>query len=135
MQKLIVFAIGVAALAAVQSISVSAQGYGFYEQSACQMGRAGAGVASPCRDGSAMFFNPAALIDVGPAVVSGGGTVASPRGQFTNNTTRNVSTMNDNNIVVPTAYGATALGSKFAVGVGAFVPYGLTIDWPTTSEG
>jgi long-chain fatty acid transport protein len=130
----VVFGIATTAICAAGTIEVGAQGYGFYEQGACEMGRAGAGVASPCRDGSAMFFNPAALVDVGTAVVSGGATVASPRGQFTNSTTQNVSTMNDKNIVVPTAYGATAMG-RFAVGVGAFVPYGLTVDWPTTSEG
>src|SRR3989442_8059073 len=40
---------------------LAAQGFGIYEQGACSMGRAGTGVAAPCSDGSAIFFNPAGL--------------------------------------------------------------------------
>src|SRR5216684_7096700 len=40
---------------------LGAQGFGLYEQGACAMGRAGTGVAAPCSDGSAIFFNPAGL--------------------------------------------------------------------------
>src|SRR5438046_8682677 len=32
---------------------LGAQGFGIYEQGACSMGRAGTGVAAPCRDASA----------------------------------------------------------------------------------
>src|SRR5947208_16613636 len=40
---------------------LAAQGFGIYEQGTCAMGRAGTGVAAPCPDGSALFFNPAGL--------------------------------------------------------------------------
>src|SRR5947208_6683938 len=40
---------------------LDAQGFGIYEQGTCAMGRAGTGVAAPCPDGSALFFNPAGL--------------------------------------------------------------------------
>src|SRR5438105_15924947 len=40
---------------------LAAQGFGIYEQVTCAMGRAGTGVAAPCPDGSALFFNPAGL--------------------------------------------------------------------------
>src|SRR5205823_14932527 len=40
---------------------LGAQGFGIYEQGTCAMGRAGAWVAAPCSDGSAMFFNSAGL--------------------------------------------------------------------------
>src|SRR5881398_3297801 len=43
---------------------LGAQGFGIYEQGACSMGRAGTGVAAPCADGSAIFFNPAGLAGV-----------------------------------------------------------------------
>src|SRR5437867_4508741 len=43
---------------------LGAQGFGIYEQGTCSMGRAGTGVAAPCADGSAMFFNPAGLAGV-----------------------------------------------------------------------
>src|SRR5438094_8358789 len=40
---------------------LGAQGFGIYELGACGMARAGTGVAAPCADGSAIFFNPAGL--------------------------------------------------------------------------
>jgi long-chain fatty acid transport protein len=47
------------ALAAPRTIL--AQGYGVYEHGTCAMARAGTAVASPCDDGSTIFFNPAGL--------------------------------------------------------------------------
>jgi long-chain fatty acid transport protein len=112
-----------------------AQGYGLYEQGTCQMARAGAGVAAPCDDGSAVFFNPAGLaLDVRP-VVSGGVTGIAPRGTFTNTGTSLVSTLNPKTYPAPTGYFALPVGSRFVIGAGIFAPYGLTTDWPTTSEG
>ena len=115
--------------------SVHAQGYGLYEQSACMMGRAGAGVAAPCDDGSSMFFNPAGLAGLKAPVVSAGLTGIAPRGNFTNSTTQLVSTLNNDTFPVPAAYGAAPVGSRAVLGVGVFAPYGLTTDWPPTSEG
>jgi long-chain fatty acid transport protein len=111
-----------------------AQGYGLYEQGTCAMGRAGAGVASPCNDGSAIFFNPAGLALQTNTVVSGELTGVAPRGTFTNSTTGLVSSLNNRIIPVPSAYGATPI-HHFVVGVGVFAPYGLVTDWPNTSEG
>ena len=48
-------------LVLAMSERAAAQGYGLYEQGACAMARAGAAVAAPCEDGSAIFFNPAAI--------------------------------------------------------------------------
>jgi long-chain fatty acid transport protein len=61
----------------------AAQGYGVYEQGACAMARAGAAVASPCADGSAIFFNPAAIATGRDgSTLSAGGTLIGPRGDF-----------------------------------------------------
>ena len=46
---------------AVLPAAVLAQGYGVYEQGTCVMARAGTGVASPCADGSSIYFNPAGI--------------------------------------------------------------------------
>jgi long-chain fatty acid transport protein len=112
-----------------------AQGYGLYEQSTCAMGRAGAGVAAPCNDGSAMFFNPAGLALLTDPVVSAEVTGVAPRGKFTNSTTSLVSAMNDRTIPAPAAYGAMPFGKRVVAGIGVFAPYGLVSDWPNTSEG
>ena len=50
---------GLVALAGAPVV-LHAQGFSVNEHGSCAMGRAGTGVAAPCDDGSAMFFNPAA---------------------------------------------------------------------------
>src|SRR5215472_38198 len=127
--------VAVALALLVGSATARAQGYGLYEQGTCAMGRAGAGVASPCNDGSAIFFNPAGLALETNAVVSGEITGVAPRGSFTNSTTGLVSSLNNRTIAVPTAYGAMPIHEKIVVGIGVFSPYGLATDWPNTSEG
>jgi long-chain fatty acid transport protein len=129
----VTLAAGVSVLGAARR--ANAQGYGLYEQGTCQMGRAGAGVAAPCDDGSAVFFNPAGLARATTPVVSGGLAGISPRGTFTNTSTGLVSTLNDRTFPVPTVYAAFPLGPRFVIGAGLFAPYGLTTDWPTSAEG
>jgi long-chain fatty acid transport protein len=119
----------------VWTTSAWAQGYGLYEQGACAMGRAGAGVAAPCDDGSAIFFNPAGLAATPATVLSGGATAVAPRGQFTNDTTGQVSRLNDRTFPLPAVYFTSPLRQRVTIGVGVFAPYGLTSDWPVTSEG
>src|SRR5213592_296411 len=62
---------------------LAAQGFGIYEQGTCSMGRAGTGVAAPCADGSAMFFNPAGLAGVKGAHLTVGATLLDVQGGFT----------------------------------------------------
>src|SRR5471030_2763237 len=116
------------------STSARAQGYGVYEQSACAMGRAGAGVASPCDDGSGMFFNPAGIALDGNPVVSATVTGIAPRGTFTDSSSNLVSRLNNRTIPVPTGYFAAPVG-RVVAGLGVFAPYGLVNDWPVTAEG
>jgi long-chain fatty acid transport protein len=126
-----------AALAAALSggtVPALAQGFSVYEQGACAMGRAGAGVAAPCEDGSAIFFNPAGLASKMETVGSIGVTAIAPRGQFTDDTSGRVSALNRRTLVVPTNYLALPIGRRTVIGAGIFVPYGLTSDWPATSD-
>jgi len=62
---------------------LGAQGFGIYELGACGMARAGTGVAAPCPDGSAIFFNPAGLAGLKGWHVSAGGTLIKALGNFT----------------------------------------------------
>lgn len=115
----------------------AAQGYGVYEQGACAMARAGATVASPCNDGSSIFFNPAGIAQQqkGTAVLSVGGTLIAPRGAFTNTATGLESDLDAKYYPVPNFYYARGLTDRIAVGLGLFAPYGLKTEWPTTAEG
>ena len=131
-------AVGLAAAALLCPPTVRAQGFGVYEQGACVMGRAGTGVAQPCGDGSSIYFNPANIAET-PDVVSLGGTLIAPRGTFTNDLTGLQSKLDDKFRPVPSFYlvkGLNLAGSvnRVAFGVGLFVPYGLTTEWPDSSE-
>lgn len=132
-----VILVGMAAIAAMALAPsrAAAQGYGVYEQSACMLGAAGAGVASPCDDGSAMYFNPAALTTIEGKVVSLGGSLIAPRGTFVNDATGVETDMKKRWYPVPSGYYAQRLNDRTVIGLGLFVPYGLTTEWPDTFEG
>src|SRR5215510_1810340 len=113
-----------------------AQGYGVYEQSACAMARAGAAVARPCEDGSAIFFNPAALaVERDGTRLSVGGTLIGARGDFTSFDGRVSTPMVKNWVPVPAAYYARPTGDRLSLGFGLFAPYGLITEWPLDFEG
>ncbi|MDP2529288.1 MAG: outer membrane protein transport protein [Candidatus Palauibacterales bacterium] len=113
--------------------AVRAQGFGVYEQSTCAMGAASAVVARPCDDGSAMFFNPAALGAVQGLTLSAGVTGIVPDGRFTADLNGAVTNMNRRLLPVPHAYVAYGFGDRFAVGLGLYTPYGLETSWPDSS--
>jgi long-chain fatty acid transport protein len=101
------------------------------------MGRAGTGVADPCPDGSAIFMNPAGLASAvkNQWTISAGGVGIAPRGGFTNDNTGLESKLNNKVFPVPSVYITRGISDNVAAGVGLFAPYGLTTDWPTSSEG
>src|SRR5213593_1966106 len=114
---------------------LSAQGFGIYEQGTCAMGRAGTGVAAPCSDGSAMFFNPAGLAGLTGAHATIGVTLIDIQGGFTDDVFQQHTELDDPLIGVPQLYVSYGATSKLAVGVGLFAPYGLETRWPTTFDG
>jgi long-chain fatty acid transport protein len=114
----------------------AAQGYGVYEQSACAMARGGAAVAAPCDDGSAIFFNPAAIaIQRDGSRLSAGATLIGPRGDFAGFDGRANATMKEHWVPAPAAYYTGPAGDRLAFGIGFFVPFGLTIEWPVEFAG
>lgn len=136
-RKAVNIAAGVLAAIALCATNARAQGFSVYEHDACTMGRAGVGVASPCSGGSAIFFNPAGIVtgQAGRWNVSSGVTMIPPRGSFIPDGGGTATDLVANNIPVPNIYVTRQIGSRFALGVGMFAPYGLTTEWPTTSPG
>jgi long-chain fatty acid transport protein len=130
-----VYAGGVAVCLMLGAGTAAGQGYGVYEQGACEMGRAGAGVAAPCDDGSAVFFNPAAIVLPRDSRASAGATLIGPRGTFTGFGDAATGTMKKNWLGAPTAYYTRPVRDRLAIGVGTFVPYGLTTEWPLDFAG
>lgn len=121
-------------MAGVPALS-AAQGFGLYEHGACVMGRAGAGVASPCPDGSAIFFNPAGLVGLDRRRATLGVTAIQATGSFTDDRFIETTDLDNPLIPVPNAYLTYALRENATVGIGLFAPYGLQTRWPTDFDG
>lgn len=106
------------------------QGFGISEQGACAMSRASASVAEPCEDGSAIYFNPAALAGAKRTVLGGGGTPIFGSSRFTGDngtTTKQKKTFLGSPVHFYFQYG---LNEKVSLGVGFYTPYGLGVEWP-----
>jgi long-chain fatty acid transport protein len=126
---------GLAALTGVPA-TLTAQGFSVNEHSTCAMARAGAAVADPCPDGSAVYFNPAGLTQTGNGrtVLTVGGTFIAPRGGFTSDATSETTDLNSKVYPVPNVYIVHGFSDRLSAGVGLFAPYGLTTDWPANSQ-
>lgn len=112
-----------------------AQGFSVYEQGTCTMAQAGAAVAQPCDDGSAILFNPAGLLRTDDVTLSAGATMIAAQGSFTSDYTRAETDLQNDPIFVPHVYGAWRVSPDVAVGLGTYVPYGLETQWPTNWDG
>jgi len=95
---------------------------------------AGATVASPCDDGSALFFNPAATGARRGLTLSAGAAGIVAVGRFTANRTGAETDMNRKLLPVPHAYAVYGLGDRFGLGVGFYMPFGLETAWPRSSD-
>ena len=118
-----------AALAAPASLS--AQAFGLSEIGSCAIARGFATSASPCKDASTIFWNPAAATNIdGWNVVAGAASIAVG-GAFRQDTTGRRWDANPPTVIVPHGFvNYHKAGSKAAYGLGFYVPYGLTSQWP-----
>lgn len=115
------------------AVPLAAQGFAVSEHGSCQMARGGAGVASPCPDGSAIFFNPAGIVGMRGWTISAGVTGIAASGNFTSDATRTVTDLKNSIIPVPHVYIVDGINDKVAAGIGLFMPYGLSTKWDSTS--
>jgi long-chain fatty acid transport protein len=108
-----------------------AQGFGVYEHNTCAMARGGVTAASPCADGSAIYFSPAGLAGLSGTHFSAGLTLIGAQGNFTDDFLAHKTDLDNPIIPVPSGYFTHALSPKLTVGIGAYAPYGLETKWPT----
>lgn len=132
MSRTLVTVAAVVALAGATS-SAAAQGYSVSEHGTCAMARGGAGVANPCADGSAIFFNPAGILGPKGWTISAGVTGIYAYGGFTADATRNHDDLQNSVIPVPHVYIIDHINDHLAAGIGMFAPYGLGTKWDSTS--
>src|SRR5260221_10454538 len=126
----LVRALALAALLA--PANARAAGYSIYEQGAAAIGMAGAYVAS-AHDGTAQFYDPAALTRLDGTQFSIGGSWLTTRTSFAGvapfpgyGVTEQ---MKNGTFFPPNAYWTSHLGSHWAYGLGVNAPFGLGVEW------
>jgi long-chain fatty acid transport protein len=108
--------------------AASAQAFGLNEIGACALGRGFAVTGAPCDDASSIYWNPGALPSKSGLSFYGGVAIIALKGDFTRDTS-----FKRYESDVPTAYVPNVFlnyrTGKAAIGVGVYVPYGLTSQW------
>ncbi len=135
MQRTLLRLVASAAVVVAMPGALQGQGFQVNEHGTCVMARAGTGVASACRDGSAIYFNPAGIAGMSGITVSGGATLIIAQGTFTDDATGQSTSLDNKPIPVLHAYVVYPITDQLTAGFGTFVPYGLGTSWPIDFEG
>ncbi|HEX4683377.1 MAG TPA: outer membrane protein transport protein, partial [Gemmatimonadaceae bacterium] len=122
--------------ASLTPAALRAQAFGLNEIGSCAIARAYAVTASPCNDASTIFWNPAAATTLTGWNITGGVAAIAIHGSFTQDTSFRKWDANVPTQWVPHVFlNYRANGSRFAFGIGGYVPYGLTSQWPDSFPG
>lgn len=114
--------------------SLHAQGLSIHSHSGCALARNSTGVAEPCLDGSAVFYNPAALASQ-RGVVSGGAIALYSKSTFTFDGTGEAFDSRQGTEIAPHGWFVARLAPRIGAGIGFWAPYGLSTAWPLDFEG
>jgi len=112
------------------AVGARAQGFQLNEIGSCAVARGQAVTASPCKDPSVIYWNPAAAASLEGWSIYAGDAAVIVGGGFTADTSRRVF---DGNVPVSVPphvfvnYGSR--DDRWAAGLGVYVPYGLTSQW------
>ena len=121
---------------------VFGNGFATNEQSIRAIGRGGA-FAAQADDPSAVYYNPAGIVQLEGTQATGGVSFIIPTVTFkssVNNTTLNTTVgketdLEDNIFAIPNFYITHKLFEQWSLGFGAFSNFGLGTDWPDDWEG
>lgn len=126
----------VALVACAAPAVVRAQGFQLNEIGACALARGQAVVADPCNDASMIYWNPAATVNLSGWSAYFGGSWINVSGNYTADTTGLETPGAVPPSFPPHAFvNFTTPSHKWAFGLGAYVPYGLTSQWPNGFQG
>lgn len=116
--------------------ALSAQAFGLNEIGSCAIARGFATTASPCKDASTIFWNPAAATLIDGWNVSAGVASIALKAAFRQDTTGRKFDADPPTEAVPHAFvNYHKAGSQAAYGIGFYVPYGLTSQWTNDFPG
>lgn len=116
------------AAAAIPAASAAAQGFGLNEVGTCAVSRGFAATGTPCDDASTIFWNPAAAAELTGRSLSIGASAIIVKGSFRQDSTGRKYPSNIAPALPPDFFANVRIG-KGSVGLGVYVPYGLTSQW------
>ena len=112
-----------------------AQAFGLNEIGSCAFARGFATTSAPCNDASAIFWNPAATAGMkGNSILVGGAAIAV-KAKFTRDSAMGAHEADIPMALVPHIFVNRAMSDRMSVGLGVYVPYGLTSQWKTDFPG
>jgi long-chain fatty acid transport protein len=106
-----------------------AQAFGLNEIGSCAVGRGFATTSAPCDDPSSVFWNPSILPKERGLSALAGAAVIAIKGDFTRDTTFQRWDADVPTAIVPHLFLNYRANTRLALGLGAYVPYGLTSQW------
>ncbi|MDQ2665804.1 MAG: outer membrane protein transport protein [Gemmatimonadota bacterium] len=115
------------ALLALPAVA-SAQAFGLNEIGSCALARGFAVTGAVCDDASTIYWNPGAMPSRNGFAFYGGAAIIKLNGSFTRDTSFQRYEAQAPTATVPHVF-ATYRKDKAALGLGVYVPYGLTSEW------
>lgn len=115
--------------------AAGAQAFGLNEIGSCAIARGFATTSAPCDDASSIYWNPGAMPSKQGFSLYGGAAVIHIGGEFTQDTTFRVFEGDVPTAVVPHVFLNYRGAGNLAYGLGVYVPYGLTSQWPDSFPG
>ena len=124
-----------AGLSLLASGTVRASGYGLNENSARVMGLGGAFTAVADSPGT-IYSNPAGIAQLDGLNIEAGITLIAPTASYIGKSPDGKHDVEvgavEQIFPLPSIYATYRLHERVAVGLGLYLPYGLTMEWPTT---
>jgi long-chain fatty acid transport protein len=114
--------------------ALHAQGLSIHSHGACALARNSAGVAEPCADGSAVFYNPAAIASQ-RGVAGAGAAALYSTSTFTFGSSGDAFESEQGTKLAPHAWLVAKVTPRIGAGLGLWAPYGLSTAWPIAFEG
>jgi len=115
--------------------AAGAQAFGLNEIGSCAISRGFATTSAPCDDASSIYWNPGAMPSKRGFSLYGGATMIKIGGDFTQDTTHRVFEGDVPTAFVPHVFLNFRGAGRMAYGLGVYVPYGLTSQWPDSFPG
>jgi long-chain fatty acid transport protein len=109
--------------------AAGAQAFGLNEIGSCALSRGFATTGAPCDDGSSIYWNPGAMPKARGLTAVAGAALIAIDGDFTADTNFRRYKTDIAAAVVPHLFLNYRTGSRVALGLGVYVPYGLTSQW------